>query len=270
MAYRGWYDCCLTDYEWDLIKNLIPRPSSNRGRPRDYSLRLVVDAILYFNRAGGNWRLLPKDFGISPKTVHNYFSRWRREGVWQRIRDHLREKVRKQANWNAAPHVAILDSQSVETSDQGGPSGYDAGKKVKGRKRHLLVDSFGLPLGVSVTPANVSDPEGAKGLLSETLPWLGRLQKIYVDSAYQGQLSQWVSSWRPWGQLHLDVVRKPKNQKGFQVLPRRWLVERGFGWLGKFARLDKDKERRCDNSEAMINISFMAIMLRRLAKAKGG
>lgn len=268
MENRKRYSTDLTDIEWNQIKGLIPEPSSPRGRRREYSRREILNAIFYVLRTGCQWRALPGDFVVAYTTVFCYFSDWTKQGVWEAIVERLRSRVRRAHGKQPAPRMAVVDSQSVPTDDQRGPRGYDGGKKVKGRKRHLLIDSLGLPLEVAVTPANEHDQHGAKQLLGKAILWHGRLEVIFGDKSYGGSLCDWVRQRRPWGKLRMSVVSKAENQKGFQVQPKRWLVERSFGWLGKFRRLDTDHEQRLDHSRAMIQLALSAVMLRRLAKLR--
>jgi putative transposase len=167
-----------------------------------------------------------------------------------------------------SPTAAILDSQSVKTAEQGGVSGYDAGKKVKGRKRHLLVDTLGLLLGVHVTSAAVQDRDGARELLRQVWFIFGRLQVIWADGGYAGQLLGWVKALRPWGKLHLEIVKRSETAKGFALVRKRWIVERTFAWLYQRRRLVRDYERRIDHSEAFIYIAMIGLMTKRLALAK--
>src|SRR6266446_8767324 len=263
------YPTDLTDEEWNQITSLVPAAKSGkhkRGRPIQSDRRSLVNAIFYVVRSGCAWRLLPGDFGPW-QTVYGYYRRWSQDWTWAFIHDTLRDWLRKTEGRNVAPTAAIVDSQSVKTPDQAGERGYDAGKKIKGRKRHLAVDSLGLILGLMITSAAVQDRTAAKPLIQGLVNLFGRLQIIWADGGYLGQLVTWVKALRPYGKLKLEIVRRCDRAKGFQVLPKRWIVERTFGWLYKSRRLCRDYEVRLDHSEAMIRICMIRLMLKRLAKA---
>ena len=263
------YPTDLTDEEWDQIEALVPAPKSGkgkRGRPVELDRRSLVNAIFYQVRAGGAWRLLPGDFPPW-QTVYGYYRKWSQDWTWTFIHDTLRDWVRKTTGRQVAPTAAIIDSQSVKTPDQAGERGYDAGKNVKGRKRHLAVDSLGLIMGLTITTADVQDRTAAKPLIENLVSRFGRLQMIWADGGYLGPLVQRVKQLRPYGRLKLEVVRRCDKAKGFHVLPKRWIVERTFGWFYKSRRLCRDYEVRADHSEAMLRICMIRIMIRRLAKA---
>ena len=262
------YPTDLTDEEWDQIKSLVPSPKSGkgkRGRPIQLGRRDLVNAIFYVVRSGGAWRLLPKDFGPW-QTVYGYFRVWCQDWTWRFIHDALRDCLRKTEGRKVAPTAAIVDSQSVKTPDQAGERGYDAAKKLSGRKRHLAVDSLGLILAMKITSAAVQDRDAAKGLITLLLSMYQRVQIIWADGGYLGALVTWVKQLRPFGKLKLEIVRRCDHAKGFKVLPKRWIVERTFAWLFKSRRLCRDYEVRLDHSEGMIRICMIRLMVKRLAK----
>jgi putative transposase len=185
--------------------------------------------------------------------------------LWAQIHEALRRIVRRETGKRSQPTAGILDSQTVRSADHPGPRGYDAGKKINGRKRHILVDTLGLLLGIVVTPADVSDKAGARALLSQALRWFGWLRRIWADQGYLGTgFAAWVASFRKTGSLRLEIVPRLQNQKGFKVLAKRWIVERTFGWFMKYRRLARDYEMKTENAEAMIHVAMIGLMLRRI------
>jgi putative transposase len=258
------YETDLTDEQFALVMPFLPKPKRRGRRPAD--LREVLNGILYLVRTGCQWRLLPKDFPPW-STVHTWYGRWRRDGTWGRVHEALRQQVRRQAGRDPSPRSSAVDSQSVKTPAAGGGSGFDNGKKVKGRKRHIWVDSMGLLLAVLVTTADVPDARAACDLLySRVWDELPRLEVVYADSQYRaGYLREEVFDV---ASFRLHVVSRPADAEGFVRLPQRWVVERTFAWLGRARRLAKDCEHRPDSSEAMIQISMIHMMLGRLASVE--
>jgi putative transposase len=256
------YPTDLTNRQWDCIKSHIP-PAKPGGRPRTLPMRAVLNAILYVVVSGCQWRLLPRDYPHW-KSVYHYFRQWRNDGTWQRIHDTLRAAVRRRAKRHKHPTAGCLDSQSVKGSAGRGVRGYDSGKHVKGRKRHILVDTQGWLLSVIVTAASVSDPAGARQVFRRLGGAGKKLRRIWVDGTYRGKLLDWVKKHR---RFVLQPVLRSAEQKGFVVLPRRWVVERTFAWLSACRRLSKEYEVQTGSSEAMIYIALIRVMLRRLAAA---
>ncbi len=261
------YPSDLIDSEWLLLQPLLP-PPAKRGHPRVRDLREILNGIFYLLRSGCAWRMLPREFGPW-STVHDYYRRWRKQGVWVQINHALRSQVRTAAGKAAEPTGAIIDSQTIKTGDQACASGYDAGKKVEGRKRHVVVDTLGLLLLVMVGPANVQDRDGARPLLSAVLALCTRLQKIWADGGYAGALVDWFQTQVGERPCVLEIVRRLGDKTGFYILPKRWIVERTLGWLVKSRRLARDYETLTHSSEAMIYLTMIRLMLKRLANAKG-
>ena len=260
------YPTDLTDEQGSLLEPLLPQPKppGTRGRP-PADRRRILNGLLYFVRAGCAWRLLPHDFGPW-KTVYGYFRAWKKAGHWEFLHDVLRGRVRRQAGKRVQPTAAILDSQTVRSADHAGERGYDGAKKIKGRKRHLLVDTLGLLLWVCVTPADVTERDGARTLLGPALHWFRWLRCVWADQGYAGEeFAPWVAAHRRTGTLRLEVVPRLQSQRGFVVLAKRWIVERTFGWFMKHRRLVRDYETKTEHAEAVIYLAMIGIMLRRLA-----
>lgn len=255
------YPSDLTEAQWAVLEPLLPK-AQRRGRPPTPA-RTLFNAILYVLRSGIPWRFLPKDYGPW-QTVYGKFRRWKEAGLWKALHDRLRTLLRKAKGKRARPTACILDSQTVRSADHGGEVGYDAAKKTKGRKRHLLVDTLGLLLGIWITPASTPERAGAQGLLGQVLQWFPWLRKMWVEGGYSGpDFAAWVRTLRP--QLEVEVVRRCDDVHGFKVLPRRWVVERTFGWLMKQRRLVHDYEHTATSAAAMVHLAMIHIMLRRLA-----
>lgn len=258
---RKAYPTDLTDEQW---AQLAPHMAQARGRgaPRRVDMREVMNALIYLSRTGCQWRMLPHD--LPPwEIVYYYFSRWRGDGTWERLNRELRIEVRVSEGRDPEPSAAILDSQSVKTSETSGVRGFDAGKNVNGIKRHMLVDTMGLIMMVMVLRANIQDVNGARQLLQQVKGRFPRLQHIWADGCYTGTLIGWVKDLCGW---ILEIVKRNDNVKGFVVLPRRWVVERTFGWLNRSRRLSKNYERLTTSSEAMVYLAMLPLMIRRLAK----
>ena len=254
----------LTDEEWNLVEPCLP-PQARRGRPRKTDLREVSDAIQYVRDTGCQWRALPHCFP-SAATVQQYFYLWSRNGVIDRMMDKLRALGRKLAGRSETPTAAAIDTQSAETTESGGPSGYDAGKKVKGRKRHLVVDAEGLPLGLAVHAASVQDRDGAPAVILGVLEKAPHIQKIWADGGCRG--GKLASALTKLGiGTDLEIVKKPKDVKGFTVLHRRWVVERTFAWMSRCRRLAKDCERSLESSLAWAQLAACRFMMRRITRA---
>jgi putative transposase len=265
------YASDLTDGEWALITPLLPAAKLG-GRQRTTDLREVVNAIFYLLRGGCSWRLLPHDFPVW-QTVYDYFRNWRKAGLWERIHTALRVQVRRQVGRAPEPSAAIIDTQSIKTTERGGDHGYDGGKKVNGRKRHLLVDTLGLVLKVKVHAANMSDAVGAKLLLESSEQQFPCLQHLWADMGYRGELLPWITEhlgWRveivkrprKWGRYPVGV--EPPPLPAFTVLPRRWVVERTLAWIGRYRRMSKEYDYLPESSEAWIYAAMSRLMLKRL------
>jgi len=255
------YETDLTDSQWELLQPLLPA-AKKRGRPRT-ALRAVCDAICYLAKAGCPWRLLPQTFPPW-KTVYHHFHQWSCNGLLAKLNTRLRALARKAEAKRPRPTACALDSQTVRSNPHGGAVGYDAGKKTKGRKRFLLVDTLGLVLGAAVQPANTPERAGAMALLAPVLPHFTWLRKLWVDGGYTGAaFAAWVKNQRP--KLEVEVIKRSDDVSGFKVLPRRWVVERTFGWLMQHRRLVRDYERSEASATGWIFTAMIRVMLRRLA-----
>ena len=292
------YPSDLTDAEWHYIEPLLPTPKAT-GRPRKWDLRLVMNALFYLIRSGCPWRMLPREFPPWP-TVHDFYRRLRLDGTWEQIHTQIRQMVRKAAGRKETPSGAVLDSQSIKTTDKGGPArgntiGFDGHKRVKGRKRHLLVDTQGLVLKVHNTGANQAERTGARHMLAPLASQFPRLRIVWADQGYSGLLEAWVQEKLGW---HLEIVKRvtpgalreqawatarerqkqgasvvemwagSKMSRGVDILPRRWVVERTFAWLTKCRRLAKDYEFLPQSGETMIYLRMIQLMIKRLSKTK--
>jgi transposase len=257
------YASDTTDEEWAVIAPHLPA-EHRRGRPRETSLRRVVNAIFYIAQSCCQWRMLPKDFPPFT-TVQYYFYSWRDDGTWLSINHALVMQAREMATREASPTAGVIDSQSVKTTEAAGPHGYDAGKKINGRKRHLLVDTMGLLIAAIVHRADIQDRDGAPLLLAtmrSAFPWL---RHIFADAAYAGgKLQQALARLGTWT---FEIVRRSDSAKGFEHLPRRWVVERTIAWLNRNRRLAKDFEATVESAQAWLFIASVKLLSRRLARA---
>jgi len=266
MSTLSQYPTDLTDAQWHLIQPLLPprkwRPGGPGRPPCD--VRTVINGILYVTKTGCQWNMLPTGFGCW-KTVYGYFNGWSRQGLWQQWMDRFRQQERQRQGRHKQPSAGSVDSQSIKTATQGKVKGYDAGKQVNGRKRHLLVDTLGLIIQVCVTAADHGDRDGLMDvLMAYFYTGVKRLKKLWVDGGYSGEtLKGWVAALKGTHKIDLEVVAK--IEPGFQVLPRRWVVERTFAWLLNYRRHSKDYEVLPRNSEAFIQVAMIHLLLKRLA-----
>ncbi len=246
----------LTPSQWELIKDHF-----NWQRKRDYDLRLIVNAILYLLKTGCQWRMLPHQEEVPWKTVYDYFWRWKQRGLIQEVVDSLRESYRESAGKEPTPSAGAVDSQSVKGTRVGQERGVDGGKKVKGRKRHILTDTLGIVVAVYVHAANIHDSKAVKQLLKKVQGKLPRLKVIFADGGYRGKLIDWVKSTFGWT---LEITLRTDKSTDFEPLPKRWVVERTFAWFESYRRLSREYEYSTDTSEMMVYLATMKLLLNRL------
>ena len=258
------YQSDLTDKQWETIEPMLPQVP-RIGRPRLYSTRRIIAAILYLIKSGCQWRMIPKDMPHW-QSCYRYFATLKKDGTWLRIHELLRGRIRLQEGRKRAPTAAIIDSQSVKSASHSGVRGYDAGKRINGRKRHILVDTLGLILLSKVHEASIQDRDGARLLLKGLEKAFGWISLIWADGGYAGALVGRVRGIDRHRKIKLEIVKRSDHAEGFEVLPWRWVVERTFGWLVQQRRLARDYETTISSAEAMINIAMIRLMLGRIAE----